>query len=80
MRVVAGEPVDLGVVRLEPQDGTLVVVSEPAGATVTVDAEYRGRAPLETAVVPGTAHEVRLSLAGHETFTTDVDVRSGSAI
>ncbi len=78
VQVIAGEPVELGVVRLEPLDGTLVVVSEPAGATVTIDSEYRGRAPLEIAVVPGTNHTVRLSLAGHETFSTDVAVKSGS--
>jgi len=74
VRVVPGEPVDLGVVRLEPEDGLLHVVSQPSGATVTVDAEFRGSTPLEVAVEPAVTHEVRVSLAGHATYTTEVSV------
>ena len=74
VRVVPGEPVDLGAVRLEPEDGRLVVISEPSGATVMVDSEFRGTTPLEVAVVPAIGHEVRVSLAGHSTYTTDVTV------
>jgi len=74
VRVIPGEPVDLGVVRLEPEDGRLVVISEPSGATVMVDSEFRGTTPLEVAVAPAIGHEVRVSLAGHSTYTTDVTV------
>jgi formylglycine-generating enzyme required for sulfatase activity len=74
VRVVPGEPVDLGVVRLEPEDGRLVVISDPTGATVMVDAEFRGTTPLDVAVAPEIVHYVRVSLAGHTTYTTDVSV------
>ena len=75
IQVVAGEPLDLGTVTLDPEDGRLVVFSEPEGASVTVDGIFHGRTPLEVAVRPDAPHEVRVSLAGHATSTTDVSVR-----
>ena len=77
IRVVAGEPVDLGILRLEPEDGLLVVVSQPSGATVTVDAVFSGSTPLELAVAPDTVHEVRVSLAGHAAVTEEISVGPG---
>jgi formylglycine-generating enzyme required for sulfatase activity len=80
VRVVPGEPIDLGVVRLEPEDGLLRVVSEPTGATVTVDAEFRGSTPLDFAVAPDVAHEVRVSLAGHATYTNEISIAAAQRI
>jgi formylglycine-generating enzyme required for sulfatase activity len=80
VRVTAGEPIDLGVVRLEPEDGLLRVISEPSGATVTVDAEFRGSTPLEVAVAPDVAHEVRVSLAGHATYSNEISVAAAQRI
>jgi formylglycine-generating enzyme required for sulfatase activity len=80
LQVVAGEAVDLGVITLAPEDGRLAVTSRPAGATVTVGSEYRGTTPLELAVPPGAPLEVRVSLAGHATFSTGVAVAAGQRV
>ncbi|MFV2071925.1 MAG: PEGA domain-containing protein [Thermoanaerobaculales bacterium] len=74
VQVVAGEPLDLGTVTLDPEDGRLMVISEPAGASVTVDGIFRGRTPLEVKVTPDTPHEVRMSQAGYATSTIDASV------
>jgi formylglycine-generating enzyme required for sulfatase activity len=80
LEVSAGEAVDLGVVTLEPEDGRLAVTSRPAGATVTVGSEYRGTTPLEVAVPPDAPLEVRVSLAGHATYSTGVAVAAGQRV
>jgi len=78
MQVVTGVPADLGTLRLAPVDGRLAVISEPAGATVTVDSEYRGITPLEVEVAPDTMFDLRVSLAGHATYTNEISVASGA--
>jgi formylglycine-generating enzyme required for sulfatase activity len=80
IRIVAGEAVDLGVIALTPEDGRLAVVSEPGGATVTVGSEYRGTTPLDVTVTPGVPLDVRVSLAGHATFSRSVTVASGKRL
>jgi formylglycine-generating enzyme required for sulfatase activity len=77
LRVTAGETIDLGSLQLVPEDGRLAVVSDPAGASVTVNGVFRGAAPLELDLAPGTTYEVRVSAAGRATFTTDVEISSG---
>ncbi len=77
LRLTAGEPVDLGSLQLVPVDGRLAVVSDPAGASVTVNGVFRGAAPLELDLAPGATYDVRVSAAGHATFTTDVEIVSG---
>jgi len=77
INVTAGEAVDLGLVRLVPVDGRLAVASDPTGATVTVNGVFRGTAPLELDLAPGTTYEVTVSMAGRSTFTTGVEISSG---
>jgi len=77
LHVTAGETVDLGVVQLVPEDGRLAVASDPNGASVTVNGVFRGTAPLELDLAPGAEHEVKVSAAGHATFTTEVEISSG---
>ncbi len=77
VQITTGEPVDLGTLRLVPVDGRLAVRSEPEGATVTIDREFRGTTPLQIAVTPDTPHEVKVSLAGHSTFQKTVSVGPG---
>jgi len=77
LRVTAGEPIDIGTLQLTPVDGRLAVVSNPTGASVTVNGVFRGAAPLELELAPGTRYEVRVSAAGHATFTTEVEIASG---
>ena len=79
VRVTAGETVDLGLVRLVPVDGRLAVSSNPPGATVTVNGVFRGTAPLELDLAPSPSYEVRASMAGHASHTTEVTISSGNA-
>jgi formylglycine-generating enzyme required for sulfatase activity len=55
----------------------LSIVSQPSGATVTVEGVFRGTAPLEIALAPGTAYGVEVSKAGHTSFSTEVRITSG---
>jgi hypothetical protein len=67
--------------RLESLKGALVgevsVVSNPAGASVTVDGQpQEGVTPLSLKLPPG-AHKVALTLAGHEPKEVEVNVVKG---
>lgn len=72
-----GETRDLGVVELAPADASLRVLSEPAGASVTLDGRHRGRTPLTLEVPPGQTHRVALFLPGHADASREVRLASG---
>ena len=76
VQVKAEETIELATVQLAPNDGTLALSSEPPGATVSVDGEYRGQTPLEISMTPGRQHEVSLSKLGYETHTLELAVAS----
>jgi formylglycine-generating enzyme required for sulfatase activity len=63
--------------RLERIDGLLVVTSDPDGATVTVNGEFRGRTPAELELRPRRSYRIELFKAGHERLSRTVDVASG---
>jgi hypothetical protein len=75
--VVAEQPLTVPPFRLEPLPGRLRVASDPPGAAVSVDGEFRGETPLEITVAPRREHALRLTKAGHEaaqtTVTLDLD-------
>jgi hypothetical protein len=77
VEVVAGQPVALPEVRLEPADGRLAIRSRPAGASVLVDGRYVGQTPVEAEVGPGKEHEIQLSKTGYERANQKVAVASG---
>lgn len=56
--------------------GTLAIGSLPSGATVIVDERVRGTTPLERAALAG-RHAIRLELAGHAPYRTEVEVGAG---
>jgi serine/threonine-protein kinase len=61
-----------------PQAGTVVIRTQPAGATVFVDDEDRGRSPVELTDVPaGASHRLRLELEGHETALAAFTLAAG---
>jgi formylglycine-generating enzyme required for sulfatase activity len=74
--VRAGEPQQLNGLRLEPADGLLRVVTEPAGATVTIAGRYRGVTPLEVELAPGRRHAVQLAKPGYAPLRREVDFTS----
>lgn len=79
LEVVALEDAAVGPIRLRPSDGNLVISSEPAGATVTVDGTFRGRTPFDLFLAPGRIYELRFSLVGHGPVERSVAVRSGAS-
>jgi formylglycine-generating enzyme required for sulfatase activity len=64
--IIAGIPVTLDDIELQPADGRLVLESNPPGATVTIDGVYRGTTPLNIALAANTEHVLRLARPGYE--------------
>ncbi len=75
--VTAGRPLTVPKVRLVPADAILVLASEPSGAAVTVDGQWRGETPLELVVAPRRSLDVHLAKAGHEEGELTVEIVPG---
>lgn len=58
----------------QPSRGTISISSEPSGAEVYVDDSFVGYAPFNYSARSG-RHDVRVQLAGYETFRDSVNVR-----
>ncbi len=81
LTVTAGEKLALPLVRLQEADGLLRVITQPAGAAVTVDGRYRGATPLELEIGSGRSHAVIVALPGFESVTRSISVaRRASAV
>jgi len=61
LTVVAGSPQALPTVRLEPAAGVLRVLTDPPGASITVDGVFRGGAPATLELSPYRAHRVAVA-------------------
>ncbi len=57
--------------------GSISVSASIDGASVYLDDELLGEAPVTREDIPAGRHRVRVESAGHETFETDVRVRAG---
>lgn len=77
LQVVAGQPQTLGPVRLGLPDGTLVVRTDPAGASVSVGGAFRGRSPVTLDVRPDVAQAVVASRDGYEPATAQLTLGAG---
>jgi len=77
IEVVAEHALTVPTFRLEAQSGRLRVASEPVGAAVRIDGEFKGETPFEVEVSPLREHAVRLTKAGHETAETKVTLDRG---
>jgi formylglycine-generating enzyme required for sulfatase activity len=73
--IVAGQRDTLAPVALERIDGTLRVSSDPPGATVTVNGEYRGLTPTSVALVSERDYAVRIAKAGFGAVARTVRIR-----
>lgn len=73
--VAPGEDILLDTVRLERSDGTVSIVTEPAGANVTIGDRYRGQTPLDVKLAPGATYPVLISRAGYEPVERSITVR-----
>jgi formylglycine-generating enzyme required for sulfatase activity len=77
IEVVAERPLAVPIFRLDPLPGRLRLASDPVGAAVRVDGEFRGETPLEIDVTPRQQHAVRLTKAGHDAAETSVELDLG---
>jgi formylglycine-generating enzyme required for sulfatase activity len=77
LSVVAGQSEELPLISLAEAGGFLNISSQPSGAAVTVENEFRGNTPLEIEVAKGRSYQVRLSRAGYQTATRSVQVSDG---
>ncbi|MBV1878100.1 MAG: PEGA domain-containing protein [Pseudomonadales bacterium] len=56
----------LASVILEKSDGSLSIRSEPAGANININGNYRGQTPVKLILEPGKQYNVQLSRAGYQ--------------
>ena len=77
IRVVANQPLTPRAPVLQPVEGWLSLTTEPSGATITIDGEYRGLSPLELEMVPGSDHRISASMAGHHPAEESLEIDSG---
>ncbi|MEQ8514457.1 MAG: PEGA domain-containing protein, partial [Chromatocurvus sp.] len=73
----AGEARDLGKLALLPAAGMLALESQPSGANITVDGEYRGQTPLTVELTPGAAHRIQLSRPGYRRYSRSIALEAG---
>jgi len=77
VQVVANQPQTLGPIRLGLPDGTLVVRTDPVGASVSVGGAFRGRSPVTLDVRPDVPLALVASRDGYEPATTQLTVGAG---
>jgi hypothetical protein len=76
-QVKANQPVSLEPFQLIPEDGALLLRTDPSGATVTLKGKYAGTTPLEVALASGEKHFFRISKPGHEELSREVSLSPG---
>jgi len=77
LTVTAGEDRTLPVFQLVPAPASVVISSEPAGATVTADGHYQGRTPTTITLTSATTHQLRLSAAGYQSASRSLVLAAG---
>lgn len=78
LAVAAGETLNLDT-ELKPADGILAIDSNPQGANITVDGDFRGVTPAEISLLPGKQHQLRLFLDGYQAAGRTVELASGQS-
>ena len=76
--VLADQPLDLPEVTMVQADGRVELVTDPAGAAVSVNGEFQGSTPLTLRLRPGRSHAIAMSKPGYETVTQDLSVAADS--
>lgn len=78
LTIVAGEPQVLPSIRLQPAAGVLRVETQPSGASISVDGNFRGSAPATVEVSPDRLHQVVVARAGYESQERTVRLGRGA--
>ncbi|MGQ0501526.1 MAG: PEGA domain-containing protein [Panacagrimonas sp.] len=79
LNVASKEPLTLPTVKLLPAEGVLKLSSQPAGASVNVDGEFRGQTPLALHLAPGRPHRLQVSAPGYRTAERSAEVAAESS-
>ena len=77
INVVAGKPLALTNIKLEPAAASLFLVSQPARANTTVNGSYAGLTPLELSLTPGEKTNIRLFKQGYKPAVRTLTAKSG---
>ncbi len=65
LSVVANEEITAPTVSLIPSDGVIEVASEPAGAAIILNGEFRGTSPMSLSVAPNQNQSLKVYKAGY---------------
>jgi len=76
--VLADQPQTLPLISLTEADGRVVLRSEPGGAAVSVNGEYRGQTPLELSLPPRLEHQLVLTKPGYDSIAQALSVAADS--
>lgn len=77
LRVQARKDRTLANIRLVKANGLVKVVSSPAGASITVNGQFRGNTPAELALTPGKTYNLTLFKSGYQAHNRQLKVVSG---
>jgi len=76
--VAADQPQTLAPVALQQADGRIELITEPDGAAVSVNGEFRGQTPLTLRLDPGRQHAIRVTKPGFEPVAQELSVEADS--
>ncbi len=79
LRVIANQAQKLDTFALVESDGLLTIDTEPAGATVMVAGQFRGRTPMELSLAPRKPHTIKISKVGYASIERQVTVAPASS-
>ena len=71
---------DLGVIQLKPKDATLSLSATPTGASVLVDGQFVGTAPVEIRLAALRTHGLTIRKSGHQAIKTQIRPAPGEVI
>ena len=78
LSINAGETKKLSEIILAPEDGIIDLNTNPSGATITVDGEYRGNTPATLYVDAEKEHSISVFLNGYSTQKYAISLMSGA--
>ncbi len=80
LRVKAQQKLSLPPIELQKADGLVAVVSKPAGASITVNGQFRGKTPTDLNLTPGQNYDLTLFKDGYQPQHRNISVESGKEI